>query len=166
MDKIKHDDIKAVMELFDKSQWRELSLQMEGLNLYLSKDPVSSDRRPTPVADFTATATAPSESTKQEPVAESAPANKDQTAEVVPEGMVVVRAANLGTFYRSPKPGADPYVQVGQEVEAETEVGLIEVMKLFTPVAAGVSGTIRKICVEDGDLVEHDQALIYIEPNN
>ena len=47
-----------------------------------------------------------------------------------------MRAPNLGTFYRAPKPGAPPYVAVGQRVEAATEVCLIEVMKLFTSVRA------------------------------
>ena len=57
-----------------------------------------------------------------------------------PAHWVAVRAPNLGTFYRAPKPGAAPYVSVGQKVDAETEVCLIEVMKLFTYVLAGVSG--------------------------
>ena len=51
-----------------------------------------------------------------------------------------MRAPNLGTFYRAPKPGAPPYVSVGQRVEPTTELCLIEVMKLFTSVAAGVTG--------------------------
>ena len=59
----------------------------------------------------------------------------------------LVRAPNLGTFYRAPKPGAAPYVAIGQKVEAETEVCLIEVMKLFTSVCAGVAGTVREVLV-------------------
>ena len=49
------------------------------------------------------------------------------------------------------------------QVAADTEVCLIEVMKLFTPVHAGLSGIVRHICVEDGEMVEHDQPLFYIE---
>ena len=60
-----------------------------------------------------------------------------------------VRAPNLGTFYRSPKPGAPPYVQVGQRVEPSTEVCIIEVMKLFTSVHAGFRGVVRQVLVED-----------------
>jgi biotin carboxyl carrier protein len=71
---------------------------------------------------------------------------------------------NLGIFYRSPKPGAPPYVELGAEVDEETEICLIEVMKLFTPVHAGLRGTVRHICVEDGEMVDHDQPLFYIEP--
>ncbi|MCB1748539.1 MAG: acetyl-CoA carboxylase, biotin carboxyl carrier protein, partial [Gammaproteobacteria bacterium] len=84
---------------------------------------------------------------------------------VIPAGMVAVRAPNLGTFYRSPKPGAPPYVEVGQKVSADTEVCLIEVMKLFTPVKAGVDGTVREICASDAQMVEYEQVLVIVEPD-
>jgi acetyl-CoA carboxylase biotin carboxyl carrier protein len=84
---------------------------------------------------------------------------------VIPAGMVAVRAPNLGTFYQAPKPGAPPYVEVGQKVDADTEVCLIEVMKLFTPVKAGVSGTVREICASDGQMVEYEQVLVIVEPD-
>ena len=82
----------------------------------------------------------------------------------IPEGMVAVRAPNLGTFYRAPKPGAPAYVEVGQQIDAGTEVCLIEVMKLFTPVKAGVAGTVREVCVDDAAMVEFEQVLVIIEP--
>ena len=81
-----------------------------------------------------------------------------------PAHWVAVRAPNLGTFYRAPKPGAVPYVSVGQKVDADTEVCLIEVMKLFTNVLAGVAGTVRQILVGDMELVEYDQPLFLVEP--
>ena len=82
----------------------------------------------------------------------------------MPDHWVAVRAPNLGTFYRSPKPGVPPYVTVGQPVAADTEVCLIEVMKLFTSVLAGVEGAVRKVLVEDSELVEYGQPLFLIEP--
>jgi biotin carboxyl carrier protein len=82
----------------------------------------------------------------------------------VPDGWTAVRAPNLGTFYRQPKPGAPPYVEIGQEVRADTELCLIEVMKLFTSVPAGVPGIVRKVCVEDAEMVEYNQVLFLIEP--
>ena len=75
-----------------------------------------------------------------------------------------VTASNLGTFYRSPKPGAAPFVDVGQRVEADTEICLLEVMKLFTSVKAGIAGTVRQISATDAELVEGGQVLFYIEP--
>jgi acetyl-CoA carboxylase biotin carboxyl carrier protein len=78
---------------------------------------------------------------------------------------MTVRAPTLGTFYRAPKPGAAPYVKVGQHVDPTTELCLIEVMKLFTSVLARVSGVVREVLVGDTELVEFDQALFLIEPD-
>ena len=80
------------------------------------------------------------------------------------DGLVPITAPNLGTFYRAPKPGVAPYVEVGQQVGEATEVCLIEVMKLFTPVRAGISGRIAKACVEDGEMVEFGAPLFLVEP--
>ena len=83
----------------------------------------------------------------------------------IPEGLVAIRAPNLGTFYRAPKPGAPPYVEIGQQIEDSTEVCLIEVMKLFAPVAAGIRGVVREVLAKDGQMVEFDAPLILVEPS-
>ena len=69
----------------------------------------------------------------------------------------------LGTFYRSPKPGAPPFVEVGATVTEETIVAIIEVMKLMNTVRAGVRGTVTEIIPSDGSLVEYDQPLLRIK---
>jgi acetyl-CoA carboxylase biotin carboxyl carrier protein len=70
----------------------------------------------------------------------------------------------LGVFYRAPAPGEKPFVEVGQRVRADDTVCLIEVMKLFNSIRAGVDGEVVEILVENGGLVEFDQALIFIRP--
>jgi acetyl-CoA carboxylase biotin carboxyl carrier protein len=154
-------DLESLMELFEKSDWKELDLRMEGFELYLSKDPARRRAHtpgaavaPSPAASAAAPASAATPSS-----APAAPA-----AAAIPAHWVAVKAPNLGTFYRAPKPGAAPYVQIGQSVMPETEVCLIEVMKLFTSVRAGIAGTVRQIAVQDAEMVEHDQVLLYIEP--
>ena len=76
----------------------------------------------------------------------------------------MVCAPYLGTFYRSPKPGSPPYVEVGSTVSAESELCLVEVMKLFTAVRAGVAGMIVQIMASDGELVTADQPLFAVMP--
>ncbi len=83
--------------------------------------------------------------------------------EKTPEGFVAIKAPMLGTFYRTPKPGAPPFVEVGTAVQEEDPVCLIEVMKLFNTVRAGVKGRVAQICVEQGQLVEYQQALFLVE---
>ncbi len=75
-----------------------------------------------------------------------------------------VNAPLLGTFYGSPKPGEPPFVRIGDRVEPDTVVCIIEVMKLMNSVVAGISGTISAVHVGNGDLVDHGQTLFSVDP--
>ncbi|HHX81796.1 MAG TPA: acetyl-CoA carboxylase biotin carboxyl carrier protein [Pseudomonadaceae bacterium] len=68
----------------------------------------------------------------------------------------------VGTFYRSPAPGAKAFVQVGQQVKATDIVCIVEAMKMMNQIEAGKSGIVEAILVEDGNPVEYDQPLIVI----
>ena len=82
-----------------------------------------------------------------------------------PEGAVLIKSPMVGSFYRAPEPGARPFVEVGQEVETNTVVCIVEVMKLMNTIPAGARGVITHILVEDGGPVEFGQVLMVIEPN-
>jgi acetyl-CoA carboxylase biotin carboxyl carrier protein len=87
--------------------------------------------------------------------------------EAAPPGMTVPQALNvpaplLGTFYRAPKPGAAPFVEIGSQVEENTIVGIIEVMKLMNTVRAGVRGRVVQILGRDGALVEYGETLMRV----
>ncbi|MGD9496969.1 MAG: acetyl-CoA carboxylase [Armatimonadota bacterium] len=75
-----------------------------------------------------------------------------------------VPAPMAGIFYRQPAPGADPFVEEGDRVEAGQVVGLIEVMKLFNEIIAPVAGVVTRIVVANEERVEADQPLMYIQP--
>ena len=79
-------------------------------------------------------------------------------------GLVAVRAPMLGIFYWAPAPGEAPYVQPGDVVEEDDTIGLIEVMKLFTRIPAGVAGRVVEVVAQNATLVEHGQALVLIGP--
>jgi len=68
----------------------------------------------------------------------------------------------LGTFYRSPKPGEPPFVEVGDKIDAEAVVGIVEVMKLMSSIPAGVAGEVTRVLAHDGQLVEADQPLFAV----
>jgi acetyl-CoA carboxylase biotin carboxyl carrier protein len=87
-----------------------------------------------------------------------------EMAESIKEGKYFpIKAPMLGTFYRTPKPGAPPFVEVGQFVTEDDVVCIIEIMKLFNTVKAGVRGRIAKICVEQAQMVEFQQPLSLVE---
>ena len=162
-------DIENLVEIFNRSDWEEMHLKTDDVEIFLSNDPNASlTPAPTSSAMVPAAAptmpAAPAVSDAATSVTEQSPAG-DKSAVTIPEGMVAVTAPNLGTFYRSPKPGAAPYVEVGQTVAAETDVCLIEVMKLFTPVKAGCKGTVHQVCIDDGTMVEFGDVLVIIDPS-
>lgn len=170
--KVKPNDIATLVELFAASDWDELHVEIDGLQLFLSTDPNARlTHSAAPVATQVDRAPLESRSNGGEAVADrgaAAPVKKETNVPAqasIPSHWVAVTAPNLGTFYRAPKPGAAPYVEEGQLVEATTELCMLEVMKLFTAVKAGVAGVVRRVCVEDGAMVEFGQALFYIERN-
>ena len=169
MSKIMQRDIDAFVRSFDQSSWREMHLVGPGIDLFLSKDPHA--RRPAlrgaaallPAPGPDGVETAAVTAAHGLPAAAVAPAAT--TSATVPAHWIAIKAPCLGTFYSSPKPGAAAFVHAGQRVVPTSEVCLIEVMKLFTSVRAGVAGTVRQVLVADSMLVEFDQPLFYIEPD-
>ncbi len=78
---------------------------------------------------------------------------------------IVIESPMVGTYFSSSAPDAPPYVSVGSVVHAETIVCIIEAMKVFTDIPAGVSGTIAAILVKNGQAVEFGQPLFRLIPN-
>jgi acetyl-CoA carboxylase biotin carboxyl carrier protein len=156
------DDLQAIVDEFNASHWRELELEFYGTKLFLSKNSGASPEwvsaRAAPAAQVVTLPAAQVSSIVASPAA-VAPCH------AVEAGQVIVNAPSLGTFYRSAKPGTAPFAQIGDLVEPETELCLIEVMKLFTTLRAGVKGRLVKILVDDGAMVEHDQPLFVIDTN-
>lgn len=96
------------------------------------------------------------------PVAEApAPAAAAPAAPAAPAGHAV-KAPMVGTFYRSPNPGASPFVEVGQSVKEGEPLCIIEAMKLLNEIEADKSGVIKEILVENGEPVEYGQPLFII----
>jgi acetyl-CoA carboxylase biotin carboxyl carrier protein len=79
-------------------------------------------------------------------------------------GLTDVPSPLLGVYYRAPKPGEPPFVQVGSKVEEDTVIGIIEVMKLMNSVRAGVKGEVVEILGENGALVEFGETLLRVRP--
>lgn len=75
-----------------------------------------------------------------------------------------VKSPMVGTFYKSPEPGAEPYVKVGSRIAVGQTVCIIEAMKIFNEIKAECSGTIAKVLVKNGEPVEFGQALFLVKP--
>ncbi len=157
-------DIDVLIELFESSDWDEMHLKIGDCELFLSTNPQA--RQPVPGLLAPASPLAPAAgaaSSLSVSTAQPAARAPSETASV-PSHWIPVKAPNLGTFYRAPKPGAPVFVEIGQSVEADTQICLIEVMKLFTTLEAGAKGVIKQVCVQDAAMVEFGDTLFYIEP--
>jgi acetyl-CoA carboxylase biotin carboxyl carrier protein len=79
--------------------------------------------------------------------------------------LLEIKSETVGTFYAAANPESPPYVKVGSRVEATTVVGLIEAMKLFNEIQAGVSGVVEEVLVENKQPVEFGQVLFRVNPS-
>ncbi|HBN95171.1 MAG TPA: acetyl-CoA carboxylase biotin carboxyl carrier protein [Firmicutes bacterium] len=80
------------------------------------------------------------------------------------EGLVAVTAPMVGTFYRSPAPDAEPFVQVGEAITQGQILYIIEAMKMMNEIESEVKGVVKQILVENGEPVEYGQPLLLIDP--
>jgi acetyl-CoA carboxylase biotin carboxyl carrier protein len=149
------DDVRDVLRVLDSSGLDELHLELGNLTLTVRREGASG---------WTA-----EQQVLRRPVvergAEPAGVVAPQTARAaVPEGLVAVHPPLLGTFYRAPKPGAPPFVDVGDKVNEDTVVGIVETMKMMTSVHAGVRGTVVEFRTNDGEFADTDAVLLLVDP--
>ncbi len=93
----------------------------------------------------------------------SAKSHESDVAAEIDKNLVPIKAPMVGTFYRAPAPGTKPFVEVGSVIKSGDVVCIIEAMKLMNEIESEISGTIVEICVEDAQLVEFGQVLMWIE---
>jgi acetyl-CoA carboxylase biotin carboxyl carrier protein len=145
-------DVAEIMRLLEQSSFDNLSLEIDGVKLNLQRGSAVPVRQPAIPA----------------PSAESRPQQaRSARPKVKPPselGLAEVASPLLGIFYRAPKPGEPPFVEVGSKVEEDTVIGIIEVMKLMNSVRAGVKGEVVEILAENAALVEYEEVLLRLRP--
>lgn len=151
--------IKKLIELVEESGIAELEIT-EGeesvrINRHSPAPAAAVHYAPAPYPQQAAPAQAPAAPTQGS-------ADNSQPAAVEESGHVV-RSPMVGTFYESPSPGAKAFVTVGQQVNAGDTLCIVEAMKMMNQIEADVSGTVKKILVENEAPVEFDQPLFIIE---
>lgn len=146
-------DVAEILRALEQSTFDTLELELNGVKLSLRRGGAA------PAAPAATPDATPA------PVFASAPAIPASTSDTrpMPRGDATpVPAPLLGIFYRAPRPGEAPYVQVGGRVEPGSIIGIIEVMKLMNTVRAGIAGEIVEISAANGELVEFGQPLLWI----
>lgn len=151
-------EVSAIIAALEKSRFNYLDMKLGNLHI------VVGDRHQTFAPGTEAMAPVVVPSTAPVTVKPAAPvAALAVPFEEAPLGATAVRSPMVGRFYARPEQGAQLYVNVGDRITADTTIGLVEVMKVFNAVSAGVSGVVMGLAVQDGDFVEFDQPLVYVK---
>jgi len=165
-DNLTYDDLLRIVELIKSSeQFSEFRLKIGEIEVELRRrQGAGSSGMVAPTA--AAAGSLPTSSSAAREAGDLIPAH-DPTAPAVPAWApeaIVIRAPMVGTFYRAPEPGAPPFVEIGQAVEPDTIVCIIEVMKLMNSIRAGARGVVAQVLLDDGATVEASAPLIILDP--
>jgi acetyl-CoA carboxylase biotin carboxyl carrier protein len=157
--------VEKLIRSLDESALDSIEIERGGTRIRLSKSPPAgagamavaappqADALPAPAPASDAGSSNPH--TETDAGSEAAPAD---------EHWVEVTSPMVGTFFRAPSPGADPFTDVGQRISTGQTLCIIEAMKLMNELEAEVEGTVRQVLVENGEPVEYGQVLFRVEP--
>jgi acetyl-CoA carboxylase biotin carboxyl carrier protein len=155
--KLDQNLVRALLEAFDRSDWLEMTVSVGNDRLHVSRRarkggaPGTDDMLPTPEAAET-----PDEPVVTEPV----------HATSQPLTGTVVESPSVGLFWRSPSPGAPPFVEVDDHVAPGDTLAIVEVMKLMNHIVAPAPGVVRTILADNGARVEYGQPLFVIDSDS
>ncbi|HWD22382.1 MAG TPA: biotin/lipoyl-containing protein [Burkholderiales bacterium] len=136
-------DVLSILRLIDSTPFQDMQLEFEGTRLKVTRRAVAqpAERAVTPLVSASPARPSPAE---------------------FADG-VEVKPPMAGTYYAAPSPGARAFVEVDRAVRKGDQLGIVEVMKLFTPVLSPCDGIVRAILVKNEEFVESEQTLMVIE---
>ncbi|ADU29973.1 acetyl-CoA carboxylase biotin carboxyl carrier protein [Evansella cellulosilytica] len=161
---LKIQEIRELIKLIDESSIEEFKFEQEGSKVTLRKQikrqesvqaPIETKAIPNPTV-----AVEPATITQQLKDEET----KSEKKEVAKENVVTITSPMVGTFYEAPSPESSAYVKVGDKVNKDTVVCIVEAMKLMNEIEAEINGEIVEVLVENGQLVEYGQELFVVKP--
>ena len=150
-------EIKKLVQLVEKHCLEELTVEEGDLAVT-----IKGSRAPAPPVVAREDLHSVVERPTAEDGAAAAPAKEGEPAEEIEGNIVDIVAPLVGVFYRAPAPDAPPFVEVGDQIEVGTEIGLIEAMKVFSPIPSEVAGEVVAIPAENGKLVQQGDVLVRV----
>ncbi len=157
--------VKKLLGLMEEHNLAEIEIEAEGEKVRLRKSLPERAGAP-PLTAVTIPAMPAAAVTPVAPVPTApAPVAGEEAVDSVDNGTVEIVSPMVGTFYRSGSPEAEPFISVGESVDDETVVCIIEAMKVMNTIKAEMTGEVVAILVEDGEAVEYGQPLFAIKPS-
>jgi acetyl-CoA carboxylase biotin carboxyl carrier protein len=155
---MKAKEIQDLIDFISNSGLAEVKIKTTEFELSIKKNNEIQVISSTPTAPAPAAA-APAALAAPAAVPASAPAPKDETSRYLE-----IKSPMIGTFYRSPNPESDNFINVGDDLKSGQTVCIIEAMKLFNEIESEISGKIVKVLVDNATPVEYDQPLFLVDP--
>ncbi|MEC7999014.1 MAG: acetyl-CoA carboxylase biotin carboxyl carrier protein [Bacteroidota bacterium] len=171
------NDIQDLIKFVAKAGVNEVEIEKKDFKIviksdYMAKKKTNFKEEPTivqqqiPVGNIAAqpraaAAPAPAAAPAAASPKESAPAAKEEEN----SNLITIKAQMIGTFYRSPGPDKDPFVEIGSAIKPGDKLCIIEAMKLFNEIESEVSGKIVKVLAEDQSPIEFEQPLFLVDPS-
>ncbi|MEI4526892.1 acetyl-CoA carboxylase biotin carboxyl carrier protein [Priestia megaterium] len=146
-------ELQEVVSLMNESGIQKLHIEHEGTKVVIDKAGIPLEDTAVTEVKTEEVKAAATEQAPQDSMSINSPENNEKQ----------ILSPMVGTFYAKPEADADPFVQVGQTVERKDVVCVIEAMKLFNEVDAGMEGEVLEILVKDGDVVEFGQPLFTVK---
>ncbi|MGP7816197.1 acetyl-CoA carboxylase biotin carboxyl carrier protein [Niallia sp. 01092] len=153
----KIQDIKELIKVIDESTINDFSYEQGGMKIEIKKN----NGQVVMAAPVQSTSTQTQAPSPQ--AVETAPASTEKAAAPSDENLHKITSPMVGTFYQSSSPDTDAYVKVGDKVNKDSVVCIVEAMKLFNEITAEVDGEIVEILVKDGELVEYGEPLFLVK---
>lgn len=156
-------EIQDLIKFVSKMQVSEVEIEKKDFKLVIKSELKNRVAEQQPiVVQATAPVALPATPVAAAPVTPAAPTTP--AAPAAESNLLTIKSPMIGTFYRSPGPDKDVFVNVGDSVSAGSTVCIIEAMKLFNEIESEISGKIVKVLVDDASPVEYDQPLFLVEP--
>ncbi|MBZ0182284.1 MAG: acetyl-CoA carboxylase biotin carboxyl carrier protein [Melioribacteraceae bacterium] len=159
----KLDFIKKIIKVVEKSEITELSYQEGEIKLKVSKNSPVTQQFSLPGNPQFHHVSLPSHQPETRNESDSQPIDAKDSAAEKTSDLHEIKSPIVGTFYRSPAPDADPYVQIGDTISSGTVLCIVEAMKLMNEIESDINGKIVKILVENATAVEYNQPLFLIK---
>jgi acetyl-CoA carboxylase biotin carboxyl carrier protein len=158
---LKIDEIQKLIELVSSNDIDSLELKTGGVEIRISKSRGTAGY-PVLQAPATEAAAAPP-ATSPRPAAEKEPEAADVASEEADEeDLNIIYSSMVGTLYRAPAPGADPFVEIGDTVRKGQIICIIEAMKIMNEIESDATGRLARVYVEDGQPVEYGEKLFAV----
>jgi acetyl-CoA carboxylase biotin carboxyl carrier protein len=159
--KLGTDLLRELMSLLESSGLSEMEIETKDFRVYLSKPKAQA---PAQVIASPAAAPVDAPAAALGPRVEPVEKPEAEPAEEIPPGLHAVRSPIVGTFYRAPAPGAEPFTDTGKKVHKGQALCIVEAMKVMNEIESDVDGEVVEVLVENAQPVEYGQAMFLLKP--